>query len=113
MHSNSGRTLVFVLILALVISPVIPVLTAYANHIASENLRHLTSVSCNHTSVQQGQCVDLCDSQCCASCANCFAASVAELPNTPYFAVVLGSTVAVLKSSLATALHTGPPRIPA
>lgn len=114
MQVNSRRTLVFALILALVAGPAMPVFAAYTEGITNDSLRHSTAISYDRVAVQNDQCLDehsLCDEQCCAPCANCLAVNLADLPTTPHYAAIPGSTVSLLKPSLATASHTGPPRI--
>lgn len=113
MQLNSRRTLVFGLILALVTGPAMPVFAAYTEGIINDSLRHSTAISDDHGAVKKDHCLghSLCDEQCCVPCANCLAVNVAGLPTTPHYATIPGSTVSLLKPSLATASHTGPPRI--
>lgn len=112
MYVNSERFLVFALILALVAGPAMPVFAAYTDGMTNASLHHHTAVGYEHTPVKKDHCVErsLCDDQCCASCANCVAVNLAGVPTTPHFAAVPGSTVSLLKPSLATALYTGPPK---
>ena len=87
MQMTSGRTLVFALILALIAGPVLPVFATYTDGITDDSLRHRTDIGYDQTSVRKDHCVEhsSCDDDCCASCVNCPAVSLADLPTTPHF----------------------------
>ncbi len=110
MDSNFGRTLVFVFVLVLVVDPVLPTFAAFTD----DSLHYHAAVGDENAPVEMDHCVErsLCDGQCCASCASCVAVSLAGLPATLHTTAIPGSTVSLLKTSLAIALYTGPPRIP-